>query len=410
MNTIAKPLILFVDDEENILRGLARMLRSQNHVWSLRFALGGQQALEMMAQEPADVVVSDMRMPGMDGSELLTVIQKEYPKSTRIVLSGYSDREAILKTIGPSHRYLAKPVSEEALVSSIEAALSLRAYLHKDSVEQIVSGLSYLPVLPRIYGEILTELEAKHGSAEHLSDKIRQDIGISAQLLKIANSAYFNLPQKCASIKQAINCLGFENIRAVILQASVFDQFRYLGQDFLKVSEQLSRRSLAIAVLAQAIARLEGAPTAVADQAFCAGLLLHVGTLVLIAHNASGFKRCMEVVETGRVDLLECEEREFGATHAQVGAYLLGLWGFTDMIVEAVAFHHHPSRYTLKRTEVLTMVHVAQCLCRARNNRNRLKVVVDGLDEPYLRAIGAEKRVELWKELFASISQGWIDF
>ena len=117
------------------------------------------------------------------------------------------------------------------------------------------------------------------------------------------------------------------------------------GQDFLKVSEQLSRRSLAIAVLAQAIARLEGAPTAVADQAFCAGLLLHVGTLVLIAHNASGFKRCMEVVETGRVDLLECEEREFGATHAQVGAYLLGLWGFTDMIVEAVAFHHHPSRY-----------------------------------------------------------------
>jgi len=407
MDAPTKPSVLFVDDEENVLRGLNRLLRSQRSKWDMRFASSGKQALEMMAQSPADVVVSDMRMPGMDGSELLGQIQKSHPKSIRIVLSGYAERESILKTIGPSHRYLAKPIAEDVLISTIENALKLRQYIHKDSVQETVAGLTHLPILPKVYTEILAELMAEHGSADHLADKIKHDVGISVQLMKLTNSAYFNLPQKCNTVKQAINFLGFENVRAAVLLAGVFEQFKHLSPAMLKDIERLTHRSLAIGVLAQAIARHEGASAETADQAFCAGLLSHVGTLLLIAHNSTAFTASMTSADSSGRSFLDMEEQTFGANHAQLGAYLLGLWGFNDVIVEAVAFHHRPSAYANSSADVLTIVHIAQHLARKSGGSNDRKGSDDGLDEDYLRFVGLHEHIPQWEEIMNTVSKDW---
>ena len=132
--------IIFVDDELHVLDGLRRMLRSVSKEWDLRFAESGEAALAMLEQQPADVIVSDMRMPRMDGAELLRKVKEKYPGSVRIILSGYADEEAILRTVGPAHQYLAKPCDSKLLISTINRALGLRKYLASPEIQRLVAS------------------------------------------------------------------------------------------------------------------------------------------------------------------------------------------------------------------------------------------------------------------------------
>ena len=101
--------ILFVDDEQQILDGLKDLLRKQRKQWSMVFALGGQAALDELTQRPFDVVVSDMRMPGIDGATLLTRVKEMYPASARIILSGHADRDSIVRALPVAHQFLNRP-------------------------------------------------------------------------------------------------------------------------------------------------------------------------------------------------------------------------------------------------------------------------------------------------------------
>ena len=107
-----KTKVLFVDDEANVLSGLRRMLRSQRQVWDMQFANGGAAALELMANQSFDVVVSDMRMPGVDGAELLNRVNDLFPDTVRLVLSGQSEHEKIFRAIGPAHQFLLSHVNQ----------------------------------------------------------------------------------------------------------------------------------------------------------------------------------------------------------------------------------------------------------------------------------------------------------
>src|SRR6185436_12015998 len=90
--------ILFVDDESKILEGLQRMLRPMRDTWEMQFAEGSEAALADLKEQQFDVVVTDMRMPGMNGAQLLSEVRHEYPHIVRIVLSGHSDQELILSS------------------------------------------------------------------------------------------------------------------------------------------------------------------------------------------------------------------------------------------------------------------------------------------------------------------------
>lgn len=399
-----KPTILFVDDEENVLHGLKRMLRGRRTTWNLAFANSGQDALNHLSTNAAAVVVSDMRMPGMDGAALLSRVRELYPHTVRIILSGFADKEAVLQTIGPSHRYLAKPCDADTLAKAIDDSLALRSGLPTTALTQALMHMTHVPTLPDVYAEVLSELSAEFGSPAGLAEKIEKDIGLTAQLLKLTNSAYFSLPTHCGTVRQAINLLGFDNIRATILMAGVFEQFKSISPSLLKTVEVLSGRSLGIAVLAQHIARLEKQPEQIADQAYCAGVLAHVGTLVLIANRPQEFTSAMARLDRDHTDILEAEKAAFGADHGQLGGYLLGLWGFNDAVVGAVVHHHCPSAYTLNPAPVLTAVHVAQHLSRSGKSGAEASA---GLDMAYLESNGLAHRVGAWRELYKTLSKDW---
>lgn len=106
---MSRKRVLFVDDEQEVLEGLRNLLRRNRHEWDMVFALGGYEALAELSRGTVDVVVTDMRMPGMDGAQLLAQVKTVSPSTARLVLSGHAEKEAILRALPVAHQFLSKP-------------------------------------------------------------------------------------------------------------------------------------------------------------------------------------------------------------------------------------------------------------------------------------------------------------
>ena len=175
--------ILFVDDEPKILDGLKRTLRSMRNEWSMMFACGGEEALKVLEQSTVDVIISDMRMPGMDGAKLLREVQRLYSHMIRVILSGQSDKEMVLQSIGATHLFLAKPCAPELLQSTIERACALRVFLKSDNLRSLVGRMQNIPSMPKLYADVKQLVESADWSLKDVSDIIAQDVGMTARVL-----------------------------------------------------------------------------------------------------------------------------------------------------------------------------------------------------------------------------------
>jgi YesN/AraC family two-component response regulator len=213
--------LIFVDDEPLLLQGLQRSLRSMAGEWTMEFVSNGPEALERMAAEPFDVVVTDMRMPGMDGAQLLQEVQKLHPETVRFVLSGQSSREAVLRFIGRSHQFLSKPCDIKELKGRIEAAFLLRDLLGSATVKEVISRLTSVPSLPALYDEIMAELESDDPSAARVGDIVARDVAMAAKVLQLANSALLGLRCQISNVHQAVLLIGMEMMRALVVSVHI---------------------------------------------------------------------------------------------------------------------------------------------------------------------------------------------
>ncbi|MDX9859629.1 MAG: response regulator [Rhodospirillales bacterium] len=375
--------ILFVDDDENVLKGLRRMLHPMRESWNMEFVDGAEKALMAMSERPFDVVVSDLRMPGVDGAELLTIVSKTYPSSVRIILSGYAEEEAILRTAGPAHRYLSKPCDFDCLVEAVSSAVALRRFLDNEGLRQLVSSLHSLPSPPDVFLALLEELRSKNASSASVAQILSRDVAMTAETLKLTNSAFFGLPTRITDLKDAVRLLGLDTIKALTLMAGIYS--RYSGDTATAaIIRRLGNRSLGVGLAARTIAELEHLDSASVQEAMCAGVLAHVGVLVLVANFPLRFRRAVNQVENGVQPIFEAEREMFGASHTELSAYLLGLWGFVDSVVEAVAHHHEPRRYK-GQSQLVGIVHCAQALAKTCGEA-MTSGDVDSLDDIALRS------------------------
>ena len=389
--------ILFVDDEANVLLGLERMLRPMRREWDMVFVANGQSALNLMArQAPFDVLVTDMRMPAMDGAELLKQVMLRYPETVRFVLSGQCDNETILRSAGVAHQFMAKPCDPEVLRNLVARACALRDLLDSTPLKQLVSGLDSLPSLPDLYSRVTEELESPDTSAKQIAELIERDVGMSAKILRFVNSAFFGLGREIADLAQAISLIGLEPLRCLILVAGLFSQVDTTKLPRLFFADALTTHSLSVGACARAIAKYEKLDTKMADQTFMAGLLHDSGKLVLAANTPTQYGQVLARVEREGVALLEAEAEEFGAVHSDVGAYLLGLWGLPAPIVKAVAFHPWPRRSIGSPLDPLTMVHVANCFDHEQTDPEGSDSV-SKVDLDYLTELGLENSLPHWR-------------
>lgn len=350
--------ILFVDDEQSILDGLRGRLYHQRKDWKMEFALGGETAIMACEQAPFDLIVTDLRMPGMDGGKLLEMVGQRWPQTVRIVLSGYSEQEQTMRVVRYAHQYLAKPCEPRQLENVIERCLKLQELLHGDSVRALVGRIGNLPAVPQTYAKLCDAMTQPDVSAEEVAKIIGKDMAISARLLQMVNSAFFRLARRITKIEQAVTYLGFAAIRNLVMSMEVFSQFKrnetLADFDPAKLQHHAN--------LVSAAARALTVKTPLADDALLAGLLHDIGYLILVQECPKEFAAAVEESRQTGQPLHEVERRHFGASHAQIGAYLLGIWGLPYPIIEAVAHQNRPETVAQTEFDVLAALAVAKSL------------------------------------------------
>jgi HD-like signal output (HDOD) protein len=381
--------IVFVDDELNILQAMGRSFHGMRNEWNMEFLSSGAAALESLAKAPADVIVSDMRMPGMDGWQLLTEVKKLYPQTVRLVLSGHADPSSVMRAVGTAQLYLAKPCESGALKAAILQTQMLRQLLSSDRLALLVGEVGMLPSAPTAFQEILQCLQNPAASLADAAQIIGRDVAMTANIMKLLNSAFFGSRRPITTIDRAVAYLGMDTLGALVLGHSVFQSGVATGIDGFSL-EQLWQHTEQTASAARAIALSENLSVARADEAFLAGVLHDVGKVVFATKAAALPHDTTDVAA------------QMEAHHAEVGAYLLGLWGFPNSIVEAVAFHHTPGRASEKGFGLSGIVHVADRLVHLRGEQ-RSAAIDTGLQSGYLESLGLEHCLPKWSAAVQSL-------
>jgi len=394
-----KARVMFVDDEPHILHGIRRSMSDMEDEWDMVLCASGQEALDLMATEAFDVVVTDMRMPRMDGAELLNTVRKLHPGTIRLILSGYADSDSVLRTIGPAHAYLAKPCDADALRDAIRRQIALRALLNSPRLRATLAGLTNLPSLPDVFLRLQAELLSRSSSAKSIADIIGADLAMTAEILKLTNSAYFSTSGAAATPLHAVRLLGVEIIQALVLKVGVFRQFS--GKpEMAPILESLTAHSLAVADLAERIAVAEGADIALGKAARIAAMLKDIGSVVLFDAHPNEYHAMLSQVGPAH-PLNSLEEAKFGASHALIGAYLLGLWGFCDTIVEAIIYCCHPRSCPRRDNLALTALHAACVLGPPSPLIPADRLGERRLDSAYLIEARQDGHVHRWEEMAA---------
>jgi HD-like signal output (HDOD) protein len=323
---------LFVDDDPAVLGGLKRMLRGIRSEIQSDFVDNGPDALTRMESDGYDVVITDIRMPGMNGIEVLEAVSKEHPDMARIILSGHSDQADTLRATGLAHQYLAKPCDAAGLRSAILQSVRMREELADPELRRLAGGARSLPSVPDLYNKIRAELVSDDPSAARIGDIIAHDPAMSLKILQIVNSSFFGLRREVTDIGQATSLLGLDTISSLVLAAGVFSTGPSDPVSAAMVSH-VYESSLEIASIAKRIAQAAGADRSVVEEAYLAGLIQDVGILALASNWPSRWRQ----VDSSHMEL--SEQSIFGTTHAAFGAYIASLWGLPDSLVEAIRYH-----------------------------------------------------------------------
>jgi HD-like signal output (HDOD) protein/CheY-like chemotaxis protein len=332
--------ILFVDDESNVLDGIRRMLRADRTRWDMHFAVGGEAALRACETNAFDVVVSDMRMPGMDGATLLGHVRDRYPSTARLILSGYAEAALATRAVSVAHSFLAKPCVASELQSTIARVCAQQDMLCAPELRRIVGSVGELPSLSTTYIHLRQAVSDPSASISQVADIIQQDVAMSAKVLQLSNSAFFGVAQRVTSLSSAVSYLGMETIKNLALASEAFRVFVPGSQVPRSVCESIQLHALRTA----AIAARFPLDRKTRDIVAMAALLHDIGSLFLASSMPDEFCSVLARCSERGCKPFEAEEELLGTSHAEIGAYLLALWGLPSLAVEAIAHHHRPTR------------------------------------------------------------------
>jgi len=353
-----KKRILFVDDDRQLLDGLRRGLSPRQGEWEMTFVESGEQALQELGRALCDVIVSDVRMPGLDGVAVLATASERWPSVIRIALSGAADLGDTVRLLPVAHQYLSKPCPAPQLEKVIERALKLHEVLGEPSLRALTGRVRQLPAQPRISTKLKITASSDAASYQQVGQLITGDTVLAAKVTQIVNSAFFRPVRRITNVEQAVQYMGLPGVRNLMFCAEVFG--RWPGKLAsaavdLELLQQHARRTAAIAA---ALTR----GTRWGDDSILAALLHDIGYWVLNQEAPEDLARALYVAVEVGIPLHRAEARVIGASHAEIGAYLLGLWGLPYPVIEAVAHHHEPERIHSGRFDVLSALAVALAL------------------------------------------------
>ncbi|MEM6987917.1 MAG: HDOD domain-containing protein [Pseudomonadota bacterium] len=306
--------VVFVDDEIYILDGLRRSLRKKGVNWEMQFFQQAKDALKFIKTQPVDVVVSDMRMPSMNGAEFLQEVQKHQPNAVRLALSGQADSRLILESAHAIHQHISKPADIKTIVDTIEHSIDLQDKLSDPNLQSYVGSLKALPSMPHVYDEIMQMVGGETYDEKEIAALIEQDVGITATVLRIVNSDFFGNFGNIDTIAEAVSILGADTLKNIVLSENLFTQLEHCDWDELK---RLNLMSKSVAALAHKLAGIAKVSERERDHCQLAGIVSTLGDMVI----------------------LDAGEPGHDITSPEISAYMLHWWAMPDSIVEAVLTH-----------------------------------------------------------------------
>jgi HD-like signal output (HDOD) protein/ActR/RegA family two-component response regulator len=372
--------VMFVDDEIMILNGFKRAFFKNE--WQIYLADSADKALKILEKQPIDFIISDMRMPGMNGAEFLEKVAALYPQSVRIILSGHSDEEAAKRATFVAHQWFSKPCNPKGLEKVINHIADIRNSLPNPSVRNTVGQIKSLPTPPKVFMRLSALLNEKSLSMEQVSDVISEEPSLIAKILQITNTSFFVNARHVESINEAITRLGIDLVCSVVMAAEAYSNVEETP-GYSIVDEQnhcLSTARFAASMVEPSLRK----------ETILVGLLHNIGKCILSKISPESMDAYIKqrVIGGGNIDL---EQKLFMADHTQLAGYLLHLWNFSYSLIENIVLHHQPVKLMEKSFGSGAAVYVASRIIREQT-----------VDEAFVEHFNIADKLEVWQSKYVN--------
>lgn len=350
--------ILFVDDEIQILNSLKRVFSGSGFITYT--AKSGDEALSILAKETIDLVITDVRMPGMNGYELLKEVKAKYPSTIRMVLSGYTDENLVvqIQRYSLAKRYLLKPWKNQELIQTVEQVFSVEKVLKNRNLLELVNKIEFLPSLGNTYLRFSSLVEQNADMSE-IAKTIECDQSLAAKILQVANSAIYGL--RTGSVRQAITYLGLNNVKNILLGTNTFENNKGANSTRLKKDIDILWKHAVTTnqMLTYLYNRMLGHP--IPEICSMAGLLHDIGKVVMINNYTDRYLKAAAAIKNKKDLFYYYEQMEFiDVTHQEIGAYLLNWWELPQLMVESALYHHDPLDENVTDKKLVSLLNIAE--------------------------------------------------
>ncbi len=320
-------------------------------------AASGNEALEILTVEKIDMVITDMRMPEMNGYQLLQKVKELHPSSLRIILSGYAEKNTILEALQKNiaKLYILKPWENDKLIRLVDQLFETENILRDSNLLGLINNVDDLPTLKNSYFHIM-DLIDNDADITKISGAIERDHSITTKILHIINSAFYEV--KTGSVQQAIAYLGLATIRNILLATAIVDSFNMRDRYGTRL-EILWRHAFICSKIVNVIYE-KLLVRKLSEHEVSAGLLHNIGIVLLLTLYPEKYIEIFHRAEQEQQSLLQMEQKFLNVTHQQTGGYLLRWWGLPQPIIEAALYHHTPFAPGIIHHELICAVNIAQ--------------------------------------------------
>lgn len=355
-----KTSLLFVLKDQQTLSELIQILIPKQNAWNVFFADSPERALQLLANNQIDYVFVDYKLVLSNGANLLSEIKKVFPQPIRFAIVPDLEQSTIGQISQFVHQFITLPLSLEDIESRIQKTSLLQDTLKNEKIISLVKSITNLPSLPELYIQIENETSKPDFSIQKIANLISKDPNLTAKILQVVNSALFGLQREITNISFALSYLGINVVKSLVFYIQLFSSFKVTTEN-RKYLEKIWHHSMVVASTTYHLAQKYLSNQFEIDSAYTAGVLHDIGKFVLLS-TFTYPQNIYMLTEQRYISEIEAEDELYGCSHSEIGAYLLGLWGFPHIIVEAVAFHHKPSLLENEKVTLSTIVHLANAL------------------------------------------------
>ncbi len=394
-----KNTIVFIEDNSEILAEIRHIFHNMESVWNLHYFDHTVEASSFLHQHHADILCISYDLTSSNSENFIGSIQSEYPNTARIIYYNESSDVPEKDLRKYAHEIIKRPFGSREFLFVIQKTLNLHKILSDDNLIQTLSKITELPTMPDIYLKLKNELEKEDCYIRNIAEIISEDVAMTAELLKFVNSAYFSLPTKIMDPTRAISYIGIEALKAIVIQEKLFSYYGDIPNMPFSFSD-FNTHSQLTGHLAKQLTSYERKMPKMIEESFTAGMLHDIGKLVLLKFPDFN-KQKLEYIKEHKCSGVEAEYKILGTSHAEIGAYLLGLWNFPDSILEAVAFHHYPEKTPLSSFSTLTSVYIANGMTSNAKNINDYDTST--VDTDYVGLLKMSSHQRIWKDMMEKL-------